>query len=269
MAEMRIYAIDDEPKMLRMLEEAIREAEPGAEIHAFSSAKDVLEALQSPEKRPDAVFSDIELPGMNGLTLAARIKEAAPDTRIIFVTGYDQYALEAFRLHAHGYVMKPVDAAAIREELDQIPYLPTPRPHTLYVQCFGPFDVFWQGKPLLFQRRRTKELLAFLVDRKGAACTAEEIAAALWEDETELGKVKHRVRNLVGDLRATLKEIGMEDLLIRRSGVLAIHAERLDCDYYRMLNGDPGALNAYHGEYMTQYSWAEMTSGKLWFEFQR
>lgn len=255
--------------MLRTLQDAIREAEPEAEILAFSGALDVLEALPDPDKRPDVVFSDIELPGMSGLTLAVKIKEAAPNARIIFATGYDQYALEAYRLHAQGYLMKPVDASAIREELDQLPKPPVSRPKTLYVQCFGPFDVFWQGESLPFQRRRTKELLAFLVDRKGAVCTAEEIAAALWENETDLGKVKHQIRNLVSDLRATLKQIGREELLIRRSGLLAIRADQIDCDYYRMLSGDPNALNAYHGEYMTQYSWAEMTSGRLWFEYQR
>ena len=266
---MRIFAIDDEPKMLRMLRDAIKEAEPEAEIHAFSCAADVTEALSDREKQPDVVFSDIEMPGVSGLSLALTIKKAVPDVRIIFVTGYDQYALEAYRMHAHGYIMKPVDAAAIREELDQIPHPPKPKPQTLYVQCFGHFDVFWQGEPLLFQRRRTKELLAFLVDRKGAACTAEEIATAFWEGKTDLSKAKHLIRNLVNDLRTTLKTIGMEDLLIRRSGVLAIRAEQIDCDYYRMLSGNSDALNAYHGEYMTQYSWAEMTTGKLWFEYRQ
>ena len=266
---MRIFAIDDEPKMLRMLQDAIREAEPEAEILAFSCAADVIATLQDPGKLPDVVFSDIELPGMNGLTLAVKLKEAAPDTRIIFVTGYDQYALEAYRVHAHGYIMKPADAAAIREELDLIPVSPRPVPQTLYIQCFGFFDVFWQGEPLLFQRRRTKELLAFLVDRKGMTCTAEEIATALWEGETELRKAKHQIRNYVNDLRETLKRIGMEDLLIRRSGVLAIRADKIDCDYYQMLSGNSDALNSFHGEYMTQYSWAEMTLSKLWFEYQK
>ena len=266
---MRIFAIDDEPKMLRMLQEAIREAEPEAEILAFSNAAEVLQALPDAEKLPDVVFCDIELPGMNGLALATKIKEAAPNAQIVFATGYDQYALEAFRLHARGYLMKPVDAAAIREELDQLPHTPRLRPQTLYVQCFGFFDVFWQGEPLLFQRRKTKELLAFLVDRRGGACTAEEIATALWEGGMDLEKAKHNIRNLVNDLRMSLKKIGMEDLLIRQSGVLAIHAKQIDCDYYQMLSGDPDALSAYHGEYMAQYSWAEMTSGKLWFAYRR
>ena len=123
---MRIYAIDDEPKMLRMLHDAIAEAEPSAEILDFSRAPEVMDALTDPEKKPDVVFSDINLPGMSGLALAVKIKAAAPQTRLVFVTGYDQYALEAYRIHAHGYLLKPVEAAAIREELDQMPEEPAP-----------------------------------------------------------------------------------------------------------------------------------------------
>ena len=69
----------------------------------------------------------------------------------------------------------------------------------------------------------------------------------------------------MGDLRATLRRIGREDLLIRRSGMLAVRPEEIACDYYRMLRGDGDAVNAYRGEYMSQYSWAELTAGKLWF----
>lgn len=262
---MRIYAIDDEPKMLRMLSDAIREAEPEAELLSFSSAADALAAAEEAPRAPDVVFSDIELPGMDGLTLAARLKKLVPRARIVFVTGYDRYTLEAYRLHVGGYVMKPVDAAAIREELAELPRAPEPAKESLYVRCFGAFEVFFQGRPLHFERHRTRELLAFLVDRRGASCTPEEIAAALWESETDMRKLKHWIRNLVNDLRSTLREIGREELLIRRSGVLAIDAERLDCDYYRMLRGDMDAVNSYAGEYMTQYSWAELTAGRLWF----
>ena len=138
----------------------------------------------------------------------------------------------------------------------------------LFARCFGSFEVFSQGRPFLFQRRKTKELLAFLIDQRGATCRAEEIGAVLWEDEADLGKTKHQLRNLVSDLRQALEKIGMGDLLIRKSGILAIHAEQLDCDYYQMLRGDPKAINAYRGEYMTQYSWAELTAGNLWFQEQ-
>ena len=77
--------------------------------------------------------------------------------------------------------------------------------------------------------------------------------------------LKHRIRDLISDLRKTLREIGMEDVLVRRSGQAAIMRDRMDCDYYRMLDGDMQAINAVHGEYMKQYSWAELTTGRLSF----
>ena len=117
----------------------------------------------------------------------------------------------------------------------------------------------------MFGRRQTKELLAYLVDRKGSACTAEEIALAMWEDEDNMKNLKARIRILISDLRQTLKQIGQEELIIRRSGQIAIRREAVDCDYFRMLDGDVEAVNSFHGEYMLQYSWAEMTAGQLAF----
>ena len=267
---MLIFAIDDEPAMLDELRDAIAAAAPDAEIMEFKRAADVLSAITEQGASPDVVFSDIELPGMDGLNLAVQIKNSAPAAKIVFVTGYSQYALEAFKRHVQGYLMKPADADMIRAELDALA-LPQPSPEQtekLIVRCFGHFEVFWRGKAVIFQRRQSKELLAFLVDREGRACTAEDIVAALWGDDGDLNAAKHRVRNLVSDLRSTLREIGMEDLLIRERRQLAIRREMVDCDYYRMLSGDMTAVNAYGGEYMIEYSWAELTSGRLQFQMR-
>ena len=215
------------------------------------------------------MFSDIELPGMDGLNLAVQIKNSAPGAKIVFVTGFSQYALEAFKRHVQGYLMKPVDADMIRAELEALE-LPVTAPEQpaekLQIRCFGHFEVFWRGKAVIFQRRLSKELLAFLVDREGRACSAEEIAAALWEDDVDLKSAKNRVRTLISDLRATLRELGMEELLIRERRQLALRCDMVDCDYYRMLSGDMSAVNAYDGEYMMDYSWAELTSARLHFQ---
>ena len=96
----------------------------------------------------------------------------------------------------------------------------------------------------MFGRRQTKELLAYLIDRKGTVCAAEEIAATLWEDETNIGVMKTRLRQLISDLRATLEGIGLGDMVIRRRGLLGLRLERVDCDYYRMLERPgPRAVN--------------------------
>jgi two-component SAPR family response regulator len=267
---MRIYAIDDEQAMLEELHKAIALAEPGAEILDFKTASGVLAALKEPGNRPDVVFTDIRLPGMDGLSLAVHIKNAAPKAKIVFVTGYAQYTLEAYQRHVNGYVMKPVMPERIREELDAMD-LPAAAPipeDKLRVRCFGQFEVFWQGEPLIFRRRQSKELLAFLINQEGRACTSEDIISALWEEGGTVKNPQPYLRQLGKDLSDTLAAIGMERVLIREHRQWAIRKELLDCDYYRMLDGDNDAVNAYRGEYMSQYSWAELTAGALYFRYQ-
>ena len=259
---MIIFAVDDEAAMLSELHDSIQEASPEAEIHDFRLAADALKAITEDGVMPDIVFSDIELPGMNGLNLAVRIKQLAPAAKIVFVTGYSQYAVEAYRQRINGYVLKPIDAEQIRQELD---YLAEPyRQETgkIQVRCFGHFEIYWQGKPVSFGRKQTKELLAFLIDRNGI-CSAEEIADALWEGDTDIKACKTRLRSLLHDLKGTLAGIGVNNIVIRRRGAIGVDSSRLDCDYYRFLKGDIQAVNAFRGEYMKQYSWAESTLGQI------
>ncbi len=239
---MMIFAIDDEPKALRVLCRCVEAAAPGAGLRAFDSAFAALDAIRFGGLFPDIVFSDIEMPGLSGLEFAVALKKASPDTRVVFVTAFSQYALDAFQVRAQGYIMKPLTTALVRRELDELPAEPKPAPNRLRVQCFGYFEVFWRGEPLRFARRRTKEFLAYLVDRRGAFCAMEDVISALWGDVDDMKNAKHRVRNYISDLRETLKGIGMEDL-----------------------EGDMAAVNAFRGEYMTNYSWAELTAGNLYF----
>lgn len=262
---MLIFAIDDEPKSLSKLHKAIAEAAPEAEIMDFPLGTEAIRAIEARGLCPDVVFTDIEMPELDGLALAVRLKQASPASKVVFVTAYSEYALDAIRQRVSGYLLKPVRKERIREELEYAIPSVKQAEEKLTVRCFGPFDVFWQGRPLMFGRKQTRELLAFLIDRNGAVCTAEEIAAALWEDETDMSLAKRRIRQLVSDLKTTLTGVGQEAALVRRSGQLAILRDRVDCDYFRMLDGDMDALNAYRGEYMTQYSWAELTVAKLQF----
>ena len=99
---MLIFTIDDEPKSLRMLHKAIAEAAPEADIQDFPLGTAAIKAITEQGKRPDIVFTDISMPELDGLGLAVRLKQASPFSKIVFVTGYSEYTLEAFRLHASG-----------------------------------------------------------------------------------------------------------------------------------------------------------------------
>ena len=260
---MLVYTIDDEQDALEELSCAVREALPDVQIKEFNRSAKALDSLRAEEQPPELVFSDIHMPGVDGLELAARIKIISPETVVIFVTGYSDYALKAFKVHANGYRLKPVLAEQIREELRHLQARLPDRCDRLTVRCFGNFEVFWDSKPLAFKRKKTKEMLAYLIDRAGASVTAEEMAAVLWEDETDMSRAKHNLRNLVNNLRTVLSEIGCEDILHRGKGWMAIDRAAVDCDYYRMLDGDMRAVNSFRGEYMNQYSWAEITLANL------
>lgn len=260
---MRVFAVDSDQSMLGKLYDAIMEAEPSAMTLRFRCAKPVLEAIAH-GLAPDIVFSAIKLPDIDGFSLARHIKETAPNAKMVFVTAYKSYAVEAFRIHVDGFMVKPVDSMRIREEFKAIFPKGFEEPPKLRVRCFGNFDVFFGDKPLIFSRTQTKELLAYLVDRMGSVCTSAEIIDALWEDR----KVKNPqayLRVLTADLRDTLASVGMEAALVREHGRWAIRSDMLDCDYYRMIDGHMDAVRAFQGEYMAQYSWAEPTKARLYF----
>ena len=113
---MLIFAIDDERTLLQYLHSAIAEAEPGAEIRVYLRGQAALDAVAQEGLRPDVVFSDIRMPGVSGLELAVRMKELSAQTRIVFVTGYDDYALEAYQRHVSGYLIRQVSAAKVSDQ---------------------------------------------------------------------------------------------------------------------------------------------------------
>lgn len=264
---MLIYAIDDEANMLYLLHEAIAEAAPQAQIKDFRLGSKAVDYIEESGECPDIIFSDIQMPGLGGLQLAKRIKEITPGTKLVFVTGYD-YAIDAYQLHVDGYITKPVEAERILEELNHLFPDSLNKVEKLRVQCFGMFEVFWKDQPLPFARKQSKELLAFLIDRRGVLCSTDEIIAALWEAGEKDPRMKHRIWNLKSDLRTTFQNIGIEDVLISQGQRIAVNSNMLDCDYYRMLEGDKSAKNTFRGEYMEQYSWAEQTKGSLVFCIQ-
>ena len=249
-------AVDDEPLMLGALKKAITASTDITAVAGFTSCEEALEHVQN--NPTDIAFLDINMRGMGGLSLAEKILGICPDCKIVFCTGHEEYAIPAFKLHASGYLMKPISAGDVQVEIDNIKGIrQTQKPLT--VKCFGNFEVYAKGEMLTFKRSKTKEMFAFLVDRHGAGVTVAEIGVALWEDDQE--KNQNYIHQLFRDLRRSLEELGMEEIFQRNHYFYSINPEKLDCDYYTYLQtGKP----EFHGEYMSQYSWAEKTCGLLW-----
>ena len=256
---MNIIAVDDESDALWCLKESIQQAVPNGDLTVFTQPKNALEYADS--HPVDIAFLDIEMRGVTGLDLALNLKAINPKINIIFVTGYSDYTGSAIKLRASGYIMKPASPQQIREELENLRYPPVL--NRLYIRCFGAFEVFCDGKPLFFQRTKCKELLAFLIDRKGAAANTEEIIDALWEDAPANASVRSQLRTVFAELYKTLRSVKLDAWIVKSRNSFAVNPGVVPCDYYEFLNGDVSALNTYAGEYMAQYSWAEMTNGWL------
>ena len=250
-------AVDDEPLMLGALTKAIKASDDITSVANFTSCEEALDFVQN--NPVDIAFLDIHMRGMGGLSLAEKIIGFCPDCRIVFCTGYEEYAIPAFRIHASGYLLKPISAADVQAEIDNIKGLRR-REKPLVAKCFGHFEVYVNGEKLPFKRSKTKELFAFLVDRNGAGVTVAEIGVALWGNDEDQ-KNQNYIHQLFRDLRQSLEAVGLQDVFERNNCFYSLNPAKLDCDYYAYLKyGKP----EFRGEYMSQYSWAEETCGLLW-----
>lgn len=259
---MKIIAVDDEKLALDTLVDSIEKAVPDAGITGFRKPDDALQFIC--ENDCEIAFLDIKMRGMTGLELAKRLKQIRGDINIIFVTGYSEYSLDAFRLYASDYLLKPATPDAVKLAMEHLrtPLKPVQTKRVRF-QCFGNFEVFVDDKPLVFKRQKSKELLAYLVDRMGASATMGELMTVIWSDGPDTSSRQSNLRNLIAELRNVLSEAGVESIILKNRNSIALDCKAVDCDYYDFLRHIPYAVNSYHGEYMMQYSWAEVTTAVL------
>ena len=273
---MHLLAVDDEKLALLHLTNILEEMFPNDIVTGFSDQIEALafaKELMEKKEQLEFLFLDIEMYGMSGIELARQFKDICPEVKILFVTGHDNYALEAFRLHARGYILKPVTRELIEEEMQNIEgYSQSERQQRMQgetekkkvtVRTFGNFDIYAGDEPLQFSRSKAKELLAFLVDKKGTGVNTAEISSILWEDKAYDRSLRNQTQTVISQMMRNLKAAGIEDCVIKKWNYLAIDPERIDCDYYNFLAGDVRAINSYTGEYMSNYSWAEFTTAYL------
>ena len=256
-------SIDDRIDLAKQVTEIMYQIDPeGRHLAEVDQSK----ALEIAKRiSPDIIWLDIEMPGKDGLAMAAELKKKSPDSNIVFVTGFPDYAMDAFGLHVSGYILKPITEEKIREEINNLKNpIAKKTARELRIQCFGNFEVFYRGKMIRFSRSLSKEAFAYLVDRRGAGCTVGEICAVLWEDRQATMSLKSQCRVILGSLKKDLEDVGAEDAIVKLWNTWSISVDKVSCDYYDFLRKDAGAVNSFRGEYMAQYSWAEMTIGYLY-----
>ena len=101
------------------------------------------------------------------------------------------------------------------------------------------------------------------MDRRGAGVTRHDAFATLWEDRQYDISMQKQLDVVIRSLRDTLQAYGIGSLFELKSRNLRVLPDMMDCDLYRFLDGDEKTVNAYCGEYMSQYTWARDTEAHL------
>ena len=250
---MKIIAVDDERPALNVLQRRITEVAPNDELSLFDTSRAALEYAKTNDV--DVAMLDINMPGISGMELAKELKKINPQINIVFCTAYSEFMQEAFDVHASGYLLKPVTKEGVEKALNNLLHPVEKEMPKVFIRTFGEFDLLIEGKPVLFHSKKSKEMLAFLVDKRGAVVTKKDIAAALFEDNYS-DTTQNYLKKIKKDLVDTLKEYGIESIFIKGFNQYALDNSKFSCDLYDYDKGLPDAINAYKGEYMAQYEWA-------------
>ena len=264
---MKAICVDDERILAEDIARMCNELDGIDEVKSFVRSDDALVWVEN--NHVDLALLDIDMPGMNGIDLAAAIKEKQPDAAIIFLTAYSQYALDAFSVHASGYLMKPITKQALESEVSYA--LSKKKSHLaghIVIRTFDHFDVYVDDAPISFRLAKSKEILAYLVDKQGNGVTRADLFAAVWEDRPYDRKMQKQLDVYIRSLRQTLEDHHISEIMEMKRGILRVRPDSFVCDLYLFLSGDSEVMHAYRGKYMSPYPWASITEGALFWQFK-
>ena len=258
---MRMILVDDEPWML---EEFRLECDQLQDIEIdgmFTSADAAYEHAK--KNRVDFALLDIEMPGMNGIELAAKLRELYPEMIAIFVTAYPEYVRQILEIKGDYIVLKPYTREEITDAINRVRLLSHRLRKKAFIKTFGEFELFVDDVPVHFSNKKARELLALLTDRRGTYINVRSALSLLWEDAPYDDVHFSYYRRALSSLEKTLEQYGVSDILIHMDREVALNTAKVDCDLYLALDGDREGIMAFSGYYMNQYSWGEMTLGYL------
>ena len=254
---MRIAIIDNDTFMLRDCAKLIKKVRPQDEVYPFEIGLDLLQFIM--EKPCEVLFIEPYLEDMDGIMLVKEIKEMLPKVNVIFLTEYDSFYRAAMEVRASGYVLKPLREQDVKEEMQNLRFVPELKTNVLLqVFCFGNFAVkTMAGEEIHFERKKSKELFAYLIHKKGTECTLKEAAAILFEDEVYDEKLQNYMQKIISVMMKALRKYGVEEVIQKEFNSMKIDTEKIECDYYHFVQ--VGAELDFEQEqaYLENYAWAE------------
>ncbi|MCD9020823.1 response regulator [Cohnella silvisoli] len=278
---MKVIVIDDEnlalESMVRMLQRF--------DVEVAGTFQDPREALKHHESLgAEVAFMDIEMPEMNGLELASRLQSVNPELHIVFVTAYEQYAIEAFEMAAVDYLLKPIQLKRLDITLKRLQAMRPGSGRESREQSVTKLRLFHhmsfldsQGGSLEIPWRTTKakELFAYMIHLGDRTPNKDELLDRIWPD-VHIEKAVTLLHTTIYQIRQTLKNACIPLRIEYKEGRYCLDLAsgmQVDTRMWEMAvreaanEGNPEKmhhllLTEYRGDYLE-------TEGYLWAESER
>lgn len=221
---MNILCIDDEPLALRLMVSMLEDISDVETLHSFANTSDALDCAKT--ENIDIAFVDIMLGSANGLDFAQNLRTMQPACKIIYCTGYPQYAIESInRGIVDGYLIKPIEEKQIKEMLNnmcmQKLLTVTGSGNQIHI-------VDRQGQAVVFKRRKIVQLFSLLLKQRGEEATVDELCEQMWDHNKELiSKNRQYLYSLVNAMSDTFKEHDAQDVLVKTSNGYALDMSQI------------------------------------------
>ncbi len=287
---LRAIIADNEEPAISILKILLERTDRVTVVESFLSAADTLSGIR--DAKPDVAFLDIEMPETNGLELAERILAVDAGVEIVFVTAYDQYALDAFRVNALDYLLKPLSFEAVEQTVARLvrrkkgAAVPWNEPADFgRIHCFGKFTVYGPGSelPVKWRTSKAEELFAYLVQNLEREVPKWKICEALWP-ECSADKVDIYLHTTVYKMKKVLDAARIEFIIKFINGCYWMSLSRVCTDAAEFdsiaasglpVSGETlgtyeKAISLYKNDYLEEndYLWAlprrEEYSAKYW-----
>lgn len=205
---------------------------------------------------PQVAFIDIEMPEIDGITLAERLLEKNPEIIIVFITAFNQYAVQAFDLNALDYIMKPIKVERFNKMIQrlqrEIKFKAPLVSNTLKIRCFDRLEVSIGGKEVKWQRAKAEELFAYLLMNNDKYVSKDIIIENLWSGY-EFSKAVAILQTAVCKIRNVLSKAKQEISIDYSGGKYCLTVKSLVCDYTEFEK----AINSYRSKDRATYSKVE------------
>ncbi|WP_440894883.1 response regulator [Amphibacillus sp. Q70] len=227
---LNICIIDDEHLALEYLDLLLNKIAGVKVVGKYSDPQDLTDHVRN--QKVDAIFLDIHMPGIKGIDLAEQLLNIQPALHIVFVTGFNEYAVKAFELNALDYILKPVQKDRLQLSIDRIKQkhdiksnVETPQ-STYMIQNLGALSINQDGQPVEVKWRtaKTKELFAYLVQNHRNTIRKSELTSLMW-DNLPWEKAHSQLYSTIYQIRKVIQHIGIPIKIVSQDEFYRIKIE--------------------------------------------